>query len=308
MKTYLDCIPCFFKQALEAARLAGADEAQTKDILDRVARYIPGFPMTSTPPEMARYVYRAVQEVTGNSDPYRKIKSKSNSMALELYPRMKEMVASSKNPLFTAVELAIAGNIIDYGAKSSLVVEDEINKLFKLDFEFSASGKNRVFAFEDFQNTLSHADKILYLADNAGETVFDRILIEEMKNFLGKQPASIEMAYVVKEGPVINDAVLEDAVMSGIDKVIPVISSGCDAAGTVLSLCSPEFLDRFKSTDLIVSKGQGNFETLADESAPIFFLFKVKCQVIANHIGCNLGDAVLYHKESRNGQTATKTL
>jgi uncharacterized protein with ATP-grasp and redox domains len=135
-----------------------------------------------------------------------------------------------------------------------------------------------------FKTALSQARDVLYIADNAGETVFDRVLIEE----LGKP-----VTYVVREQPVINDALRDDAVAAGIDKVATIISSGSDAPGNILPLCSDKFLKIYEASDFIISKGQGNFEGLSEENRPIFFLLKTKCRVIADHIKVDKGSIVL---------------
>jgi len=124
----------------------------------------------------------------------------------------------------------------------------------------------------------------LYIADNAGETVFDRLLIEEIG-----QP----VVYAVREKPIINDATREDAVLSGLDKVSKVMSSGCDSPGNILKFCSAEFLRVYRSADLIISKGQGNYEALSDEKRPVFFLLKAKCPVVARDLGLEEGSIVL---------------
>lgn len=277
MRTYLDCIPCFFKQALKAARMAGADEDVQKKILDNLAAEVPNFPLSSSPPEMGRIVYRLVREITSEEDPFKKVKDKYNKIALNIYPDLKDKVAHSKDRLLTAIRLAVAGNIIDFGVDNPFVLEKEIEDVFRKDFA--------IFDYQEFKETLKNAKQILYLADNAGEVVFDRILIEELNK---------EVIYVVKDKPVINDALAEDAQFCGIDKIAEVVSNGSDAPGTILSLCSEAFLSLYETAKLIISKGQGNFEGLVGRSkAPIFFLFKVKCPVIANDVGCRVNDIVL---------------
>jgi len=277
MRTYLDCIPCFFKQALKAARLVGANEDVQKKILDRLAAEIPNFPLSSSPPEMGRVVYRLVSEITGEEDPFKKIKDEYNRMSLNIYPDLKNKVARSRDRLLTAIRLAVAGNIIDFGVDRSFVLEEEIQNVFEKDFA--------VFDYQEFKEALKSTKQILYLADNAGEVVFDRVLIEELNR---------EVIYVVRDKPAINDALMEDAKFCGIDKIARVISNGSDAPGTILDLCSGEFLNIYKKAKLIISKGQGNFEGLAGkDKAPIFFLFEVKCPVIANAIGRKVDDIVL---------------
>jgi hypothetical protein len=292
MKTYLECIPCFFKQALETARLSGASEKTQRRILNEVALRIPGFPLTFSPPEMARIIYGIIKRITGNDDPYAKIKEKSNKLALSVYPKLKKKVAHSRDSLLTAVELAIAGNIIDYGVKNSLNVKKELDKILAEENDAIRRERSPIFNYRSFKRALKDARSILYLADNAGEVVFDRILIEEIK----KTDESKHIIYAVKERPVINDALWKDAHAAGIEKTAFIISSGLDTPGTVLSLCSKEFLKIFRCVDMVISKGQGNFEALSDCNRPIFFLFMAKCPVIAKDVQCRLGDVILLHK------------
>ena len=292
MKTYLDCIPCFFKQALEASRVAGACQKTQKEIFDRLSEILSSISLSSSPPEMGRIIYGLVREITSQNDPYKKIKDKSNKLALKLYDRLKHKVSRSDDRLLTAVELAIAGNIIDYGVKNSLDVNKELNKILNEEKKTLKKEDSTIFKFRHFKEALSKTGNILYLADNAGETVFDRLLIEEIKRI----DRNKKVIYAVKEKPIINDALVEDAYICGIDKIAKVISCGSDAPGTVLSLCSKDFLKVYKEAGMIISKGQGNFEALSQEKRPIFFLFMAKCPVVAKDVGCNLGDEILlYH-------------
>ena len=294
MKTYLDCIPCFFKQALEASRIAGADQKTQKKIFDKLSGILSDISLTSSPPEIGRVIYGLVNEITSKKDPYRKIKDKSNKLALKLYDRLKEKVFRSDDRLLTAMKLAISGNIIDYGVKNSLDVDKELNKILHEENKALKKENERFFNFSHFKQVLSKAESILYLADNAGETVFDRILIEEIK----RSDKDKKVIYAVKEEPVINDALAEDAYKCGIDKIAKIISCGSDAPGTVLSLCSKYFLKVYKQSDMIISKGQGNFEALSQQKRPIFFLFMAKCSVVAKDVGCNVGDAILLYNST----------
>ena len=276
MKTYLECIPCFLRQALEAAKLAGVSDDIQKKIMDEVSVLLPGFSLDVTPPEIARTVYGIVDRHTGGSDAYRGVKEKSNTMAMELYPRLKKVVEASSDVLLSAVRLAVAGNVIDYGVPRSFDIEQEIEECLERDFA--------IFDFEAFSQAVRDAENVLYLLDNAGEIVFDKILIEEMKN---------DIVCAVRGRPIINDVTMEDAIQVGLDKVTKVISSGSDIPGTVVGECNDEFRELYERADLIISKGQGNYETLADEPKPIFFIFKAKCPVVARHMGCHVGDIIL---------------
>jgi len=288
MKTYLDCIPCFYRQALDAARIAGTDEIKQKQIVDKISQLIPDFPLEASPPEMGREIYSLVGKISGVKDPFKEIKENSNKFALKLYPKLKQEINNSEDRLLTAIKLSIIGNIIDYGAKNSLNVVEEIDHLFQGNFIINNENNSTTFKYNQFKEALNKVDTIIYLADNAGEVVFDRLLIEELVKELGK-----EVIYVVKGKPIINDALIEDALFCGINRTAKVISSGSDAPGTLLKYCSPEFIRLYQKAELIISKGQGNYEALSEEDRPIFFLFRVKCPVIAEDVGCNVGDMIL---------------
>lgn len=287
MKTYLDCISCFFRQLLEGARIVHASPRRQKKIIDRFSGEIPKISLKATPPEIARFGYKLLRTITPDRDPYRAIKQKSNRYALRLSGGLRDKIRRSKDRLLTALELAIAGNVIDFGAKNNLNVKEELKRILA-----GKSGdirKRSSFHYSEFKKALKSAKNILYLSDNAGEVVFDRVLVEEIKKAYPEK----EINYAVKAMPVINDALLEDAKDCGIDELARVITNGTDAPGTVLALCSKEFKRIYKSADMIISKGQGNFESLSGEKRPIFFLFMVKCPVVARETACNIGDAVL---------------
>jgi len=276
MRTYLDCIPCFFRQGLEAIRMATRDEKKHRKVLLEIAKVLPEFPLSSTPPEMVRVIHRIVRQFTNSSDPYREIKNKHNEVALKLYPELKEKVKKAKDPLLMAIKVAIAGNVIDLGTVGEINIKEETEKVLYQSFA--------IFDYEKFKRALKNADKILYIADNAGEVVFDRILIENLRK---------KTVYVVRGKPVINDATIDDALFCKIDKVAEIISSGCDAPGTIVNDCSEEFIKHYSTAKLIISKGQGNYESLSEDKKPIFFLLKAKCSAIARDLKCSPGDIVL---------------
>jgi len=289
MKTYLECISCFFKQALEAGRMAGADDETQKKILDEVAKAIPDIKLSSTPPEMGKTIHDVVKKMTGQEDPYKKLKEKANEQTLKIYPELRKKIESAENKLLMAVELAIAGNIIDYGTKNSLDVEKELTKILQREQSVIEDEKESIFDFKSFKEAVNNAESILYIGDNVGETVFDCILTEQIK----KIDTAKEIIYAVREKPIINDALKEDAIKAGIDNFAEIISSGSEVPGTIIPLCSKPFIDIFKKADLVISKGQGNYETLSDEKRPIFFLFMAKCPVIARDVNCEVGEIIL---------------
>lgn len=288
MRTYLECIPCFFRQALEASALAGADEALRKKILDKVAEALPGFSLESSPPLMAKIIHSAVKEYTLKEDPYAEVKAKSNALALGAYAALKEKVATSGDRLGKAVEIAIAGNIIDFGAKNRLNVQDEINNILEREADKLTEERQGLFEFDKFKKVLKSSASILYLADNAGETVFDRVLLEQIRDMGGKR-----VIYAVKESPIINDALRKDAIDAGLGTLSEIISSGSDAPGTLLDICSSDFLERYNNADMVISKGQGNFEALSSPGREVFYLFMAKCPIVARSVNCEVGDIIL---------------
>ena len=238
MKSYLECIPCFFKQALEATTLTGADEKKQKEVIDKVSKLIPKFSLTSSPPEMGKVIHSLVRRISGVKDPYKKIKMNSNLLALKLYPKLKQEINNSKDSLLVAAKLSIIGNIIDYGAKNSFNVKKEINQLFQGKLTTNNGSNPTIFKYNQFKDALNKVDNIIYLADNAGEVVFDKLLIEELVEKLNKK-----VIYVVKGNPIINDALIEDAVFCGINKRANIISNGQMLPEHCLNIVRMNFLN-----------------------------------------------------------------
>ncbi len=286
MKTYFDCIPCFVRQALDSVRLATDDTKIQEQILRRVLDLAGKMDFNSSPPAMAQKIHREIKQLAKTNDPYRQKKHHFNEFALRLFPKFRDLAAHSKDPFEMAVRLAIAGNIIDLGVKSSLELpeaEAVIGKTLTDSFDTSDMAA--------FKKAADKAQNILYLADNAGEIVFDKFLIEQIG------PEKITL--VVKGAPVINDATIDDAKAAGLSDLVKVIDNGDDAPGTILEFCSEEFKQRFEKADLIIAKGQGNFESLSDVDKNIFFILRAKCPVIAEHLACPIWTLVLRASKSK---------
>jgi len=283
MRTYLDCFPCFLSQALRAARMATDDTEQIKSVLDDVGRMLSTIPLSSSPPESGRRVYQKVSEITGNPDPYQALKQKSTREALAMYPVLKRRVEAADDRLMTAVRMAIAGNVIDFGPGKAFDLNTVVEETLRRDFA--------ICDIRAFRDALNQAESVLFIGDNAGESVFDRLLIEELN-----QPVH----YAVRGKPIINDVTWDHAVAAGIDQVADIISSGSDAPGVILERCSPEFRAVYERSPLIISKGQGNYEALSGRGGPVFFLLKTKCRVIADHAGVAEGDIIL--KKARGAE------
>jgi len=263
--------------------MATDDEAVHERVLRELLLAVPKLDMRQSPPVMGQRIHRLIRELTGKSDPYREIKDQFNRVALELYPELKARVGRSGNPIEAAVRVAIAGNIIDCGVNNDL---DEAHVRHTLEDAFAEPLNGDV---RDFVDVISAAEDILYLADNAGEIIFDRLLIEQMPRE--------KITVVVRGGPVINDATMDDAIVAGLLELVEVIDNGSDAPGTILEDCSERFRKRFDEAGLVIAKGQGNYETLSGVEKDMFFMLKVKCPVIARDIGCEVGSLVLQRSE-----------
>ena len=287
MKTYFDCMPCFIRQALDAAKLATDDEQIHEQVVREVLRLASDLDMSQSPPAIGQQIHRLIRELVGEDDPYHRIKKRFNNLALKLYPELRKQIVGSQDRLETAIRLAIAGNIIDFGVNSS-VDESDLHKA--ISESLVADFDN--LQLESFRDAVGQAEDIFYLADNAGEIVFDRLLIEQL-------PYE-KVTVVVKGKPVINDATMEDAGAAGLTRIVEVIDNGSDAPGTILESCSKEFRRRFADVDLIIAKGQGNYETLSDVEKDMFFILKVKCPVIARHLDCEVGQMILRKSDAFN--------
>jgi uncharacterized protein with ATP-grasp and redox domains len=284
MHTYLDCYPCFVRQALEAARQLGADEQKQKIVLEKVLEALKGIDLSFTPPQIGDKIHRLVRQELGYSDPYRAFKEAATREALALLPQLRKIVEEAEDPLETGVRLSIAGNIIDAGRHTTYELWPTVQQVLSQPFA--------VADLEPLRRSLARAPAMLFLADNAGETVFDRLLIERFE---------VPVVYAVKDGPILNDATVEDALMAEVDRVAELLSTGSNAPGTILERCSERFKQVFAEAPLVIAKGQANYETLSEQGSKMFFLLQAKCPVIARDVGVPLGGLVLRRGGGKEG-------
>jgi damage-control phosphatase, subfamily I len=280
MKTYLDCIPCFVRQAFETAKMVTDDKTIQREILKQTLEIVDNLEAYENSPQMAQHVYKIIRQLTNNDDPFKDIKKRFNDFAMQLYQPMKKKIADSKHPFETAVRLSIAGNIIDFGIKSALNFSD-VEKTIELCLSEPLDKEN----IEHLAKAVKSAKNILYLGDNAGEIVFDKLFIEQ----LGPE----KVTFAVRGGPIINDITMADARIVGLTNIVKVIDNGDDSPGTILKRCSNNFKEHFQSADMIIAKGQGNYETLSEIKHNIFFILKAKCAAIARHLNCQIGQSVI---------------
>jgi len=297
MRTELDCIPCLVRQALDAARFSVREEAAQRRILaEALTMLAADAAQHRSPPQAAQRIHRLVRRASGHDDPYAALKRRSTAVALAALPRLRALVERADDPLDAAVRLAVAANVLDAGMNRAQMEDDFHDAVDPGEVVADALEQAaRTTLHGDtaaFRRAVADADSILFLADNAGEIVVDRLLIERLP--MGR------VTVAVRGRPVLNDATREDAAAAGLDPLARVIDNGSDAPGTLLDDCSPQFRQAFAAADVIVAKGQGNYESLSDVPADIFFLFKVKCPLVAVHAGLPEGA----HALLRSGSTA----
>lgn len=283
MKTYQACIPCIMTLMESTLDKADLDIKSRQEILNKFQVDWDQADMTLPPSRTTGAIYQKVLRETGQEDLFRTHKETSIQEALELYPRLKKMVDESPDPLDAVIRISALGNILDIANPNSYDLDEEISHLL----EYNILGDS----LETFREKLACADSLLILADNAGETVFDKVLIETI---------DVPVIYAVKSGPAFDDALVKDAKQAGIERVSQLIETGTPYPGTYIPSCSAEFQDLFKKAPLILAKGQANFETLSDLSRDIFFLLKVKCEVVRQEIEYPIGSLVLkYHQSNQ---------
>ena len=266
------------KQAYNTAIRATDDQRKIVDILNAVADHVKTIDYNRTPADNSNAVYRISERVTGNHDPYRDEKKKYNDICLGMVPMLRRRIEYSIEPLHDAIKTAVLGNIIDLGIGMTIDLDRDVDEIYK-----------NPLAVDDyiaFRTMLEEGrKKILYIGDNAGEIVFDRLFVEELYH-------DHDVTFVVKSGPVINDATMEDAGYVDMTGIVRVIETGSNGIGVQWNKISDEFREAYESADIIISKGQGNFETLNERHGTIFFLLRAKCDFVAEALGVTYGDVV----------------
>ena len=281
MNVVLDCIPCYIKQSINTLAQTEITEDKAREIIHQTLSLFPHLDPQGTPAENSTIVLRKVNELLGIKDPFHKAKKESNDLALKLLPQLKERIRQSTDPLFIALKIAVAGNIIDMGILKEFDVEGTIEEALVKDFARDD--------YASFQQKLKGAREILILGDNSGEIAFDRLLAEQLLE------SGIKVTYAVKDRPILNDATMDDAVYVGMTEQVRVISNGSGFLGTILKDCSEEFKQAYKKADLVISKGQANYESLeglGKEDRRLYFLLRAKCEIVAKNLGVQLGEMV----------------
>ncbi len=287
MKVYPECLPCFLNQIVKTAKACGLEPEKTIEVEREAARFIhKNLQPEKSPGYNAIFIHRIFKEKTKIEDPFKALKEKYNSIAMKLEPALyQEYYLKAENRLAVAVKLAALGNVIDFAVPSAFDLEEEIKNFFEIPFAY--------YDETIFERFLVPGKLVLYLADNAGEIVFDKFLIRELKE------RGLKVVLAVRGAPILNDATVEDAIKTKVAELVDeVIDSGSDVIGVDLERAPAKFKDYWKKAYLVISKGQANFETLDGVyDKDIFFILKAKCNPVAKELKCKKGELVfLYNK------------
>ncbi len=275
------CYPCLIEQGRRVLKQCGIYGEKEEEIMQMVEEFVAtNYSSEAIPALLGTELHRMLKKLTSCDDPFRKAKAEANALAMELIPLAKKIIDDAQDRLEAAIKVALAGNLLDYGVYGANTGEGVLKKALE-------EGPV-INHFPQLKRLIKRSRRVLYLLDNAGEVAFDKLLIEELTRL------NLEVTAVVKSLPVINDATLEDAVQVGLTHTCRVIASGSDVVGVDFKEASEELLREFNSSDFIIAKGQGHFETLdAYTTRPIVFLLKAKCTTVARELGVPEGSSVV---------------
>jgi hypothetical protein len=277
MKTTIECIPCLLKQGIRISKFTDNEPEKTEYILREIIGYLHYEDYSVTPPYLAKNIYGIVSKHTGIDDPYYSIKKYYNKELMAIQGDLEKVIANSQAQFSTAVKLAITGNIIDFGIGYD-IDKDLVLKSVK-EIEEKSLARDEM---KELYVSLSGAKTLLYLGDNCGEIIFDKLFIKYIKKIFPK----LKIYFGVRGGAIINDVTLEDAKDTGMDEFAEILHNGDRAPGTIIDNVSDEFKEIFYKADVVISKGQGNYETLNDiNRSNVYFLFMAKCEVVAEKLG-----------------------
>ena len=282
MEMFFDCLPCTLRQVLEAARMATDDIHIQDKVMTESIQLLSHYKEYQSSPDICRAMHGIVKRYTGIDDPYKEVKKRDIQAAEQVYPLLKDFIESKGGELYWVLRTVAAGNVLD----SALYQNVDISSSLKMEL----MNPFAVADMEHFVEKLQGAQRLLVIGDNAGETVFDRLLLEHL--------SYLECTYAVRSAPIINDATMEDAYASSLGDHAKIITTGCAAPGAIIDECSQEFLDVFYGADLVISKGMGNFEAMTNFKRGVFFLFKAKCPLISRKLEIKLNEYLFKYKEN----------
>ena len=294
MKITPDCIVCNLNAGLTAIREVTGDKGLMKALTAEIMRLpaLQGLDWSMTGSQLVEQIFKIITAASGNPDPFRRWKEQHNEKCLTLYPLLRNIVTESEDPLFTAVNLAIIGNSIDpMGRENPHDIEQAIRDSLTKTVPRSS--------FTDLKENLEDSSLVLYLGDNCGEIVYDKLLIETIKSHY-----DTEVVFVVRSIPTLNDATLKEAMLVGMHEVADLVENGIDGPfpGTILSRCSQRLRELWSTADLVLSKGGGNFDSLDEEEdlgTPLYYMLMSKCIPYREYFNVPLHNPILFRAFTR---------
>ena len=281
MKIDTACIECIINQSYKVANAIGADKSLTNKITSTIKEMSKNFSYDDNPPEIASYVYEKMAQLANKKDLYDEVKKLSTKKAISFVPLLKEKLQKSDNKLLTATKIAVAGNVIDLAACVEFDLDEELQKIFDTEFAYDD--------FDRFEIEIKKAKEILVIGDNVGEHIFDYMFVETLQELF----PHVDVHYMVRGNPIINDVTMQEAQEAGFDKLCNLVDSGVNTPGFAYDRASLYAKELFDNVDLVISKGMGNYECLTpSHRGNIFFLLKVKCGVVASSLDKEIGDII----------------
>ncbi|MHA1859852.1 MAG: damage-control phosphatase ARMT1 family protein [Candidatus Asgardarchaeia archaeon] len=287
MKASIECVPCTLRQLMEYSKEATDDLKVQEKVLREFMKELLKVDWEMETFDMAYLSKRILEKVTGVYDPFKRKKREFNRRALELIPKVREKIVMSDDKLEAAIRLAVAGNVIDLAPGKDFNVERTVDEVMNVEF--------KVYHYDELKDDIERARKVIYLCDNTGEIVFDKVVISMLRD-MGK-----EVICYVRNIPIINDATVEDALEVGLDEVAEIRSADL-TNDTEEGKRLDDLKSVLKDAEVVISKGQGNFEMLYGVEGNIYFLFRVKCTLAARYLGLSVGDYLIL----KNGRVKPK--
>ncbi|OGP72683.1 MAG: hypothetical protein A2V86_13455 [Deltaproteobacteria bacterium RBG_16_49_23] len=290
MKIWPECIPCVLKMSLDVIRTVTNDEKGIKRFLTEILELKPlrGEDYSFTSPELTRDVWSKIVQFSGKEDPLKAKKDEQNRKALDFYPVAREIIQKSRDPILEALKFAILGNSIDSMVDIKESSTDEI-------MEILHKAWIDLHSAEELKKKMGRVKKLIYLGDNCGEIVFDKLFIEMIQEL-----NNLEVIFITRTIPVLNDALFEDALSVGMNEVATVMENGIlePLPGTFLGRASKEVRDLINDSNLIISKGLGNFDTLSEDETlrgKLSFLLRGKCYPSCAAHNVSFGSLIVHH-------------
>ncbi|WP_186423496.1 damage-control phosphatase ARMT1 family protein [Lacrimispora celerecrescens] len=274
MRLHDKCLPCVVNQAIKVADITGLNTKE--ELLREVFTYLSKMNFHETTPEIIGEIFDMIKRHTNNPDPYKETRNYYNTLFMKMLPEFERKIEQAENPFMLAIRYAIVGNIIDFNPIHNTLLEDIYDCFEKMEqLELAINDSHALM------KDISNAGTLLYLGDNCGEICMDKILLKKIK----EQNPNVKLFFGVRGKPVVNDSISEDAYSVGINEYAEVVDNGDGSLGTVLNRTSPAFKEVYNNADIVIAKGQANYECLSEENKNIYFLLMTKCEVIAKDIG-----------------------